>query len=428
MLHYKAIEIFTSEETRWQGKPLSDAIVHFIAGLKAAARCMVTRGTDGCYETGEIATRKLEVLSYNMPLRITIILPAGALDRVLPDIERMVTDGIVVLHSLDVIIHKTQNRLIPPQIKVRDVMTVNPRTVTPATPLDEVVRILLCSIFTGLPVVDSDHRPVGLISQGDLIYRAGMPLRLCLLAASEESRLKAFLDSMASKTAAEIMTRPAVSIHEDRQLTEAVDLMLQKGLKRLPVVDSGGRLVGIVSRMDLFRTIMKESPDWQTFKKLDIQVENLHSVSDIMRRDTHTVKPDTPLDEVMRIIDSNDIQRVAVVDKEGHYLGLISDEDLLAAFSRHSASLWDYVVSKMSFTEMGRKHKEFLDHLQAGTAGELMSVNHITVLEEAPMEEAIRLMTEHNLKRLPVLDSQGYYRGMVSRESLLRTGFTGCRI
>jgi CBS domain-containing protein len=147
-----------------------------------------------------------------------------------------------------------------------------------------------------------------------------------------------------------------------------------------------------------------------------------------MRRDTHAVKPDTPLDEVVRIIDSNDIQRVAVVDEEGRYLGLISDEDLLAAFSRHSASLWDYVVSKMSFTEMGRKHKEILDHLQAGTAGELMSVTHITISEEAPMEEAIRLMTEHNLKRLPVLDSQGYYKGMVSRESLLRTGFTGCRI
>jgi CBS domain-containing protein len=260
MLHYKAIEIFTSEEARWQGKPLSESIVRFIAGLKTAARCMVTRGTDGCYETGEIATRKLEVLSYNMPLRITIILPAGALDRVLPDIERMVTDGIVVLHSLDVISHKTRNRLIPPQIQVRDVMTVNPRTVSPSTPLDEVVRILLCATFTGLPVVDSDQRPVGLISQGDLIYRAGMPLRLCLLAASDESRLKAFLDSIASRTAAEIMTRPAVCIPEDRQLTESVDLMLQKGLKRLPVVDSGGRLVGIVSRMDLFRTIMKESP------------------------------------------------------------------------------------------------------------------------------------------------------------------------
>lgn len=428
MLEYKAIEIFTSEEVRWQGKPLSDAIVRFISGLKIAARCMVTRGTDGCYESGEVATRKLEVLSYNMPLRIHVILPAGDLERVLPDIEKMVTEGIVVIHHLDVASHKTRTHLIPRQIKVRDVMTANPKTVTPSTPLDEVVQLLLSSTFTGLPVVDSAHRPVGVISQGNLIYRAGMPLRLCLLAETDQTRLDAFLSSISSRTAAEIMTHPAVCIEADRQLTEAVDLMLQKGLKRLPVVDSGGRLVGILSRMDLFRTIMKESPDWQTFKKLNIQVENLHSVSDIMRRDTHAVRHDTAIDEVIRIIDSNDIQRVAVVDEKGRYLGLISDEDLLTAFSDQRTGLWDYFVSKLSFTETGRKHKESLDHLKARTASEVMSTTQITIREDAPIEEAIRLMTENNLKRLPVLDAQDTYKGMVSRESLLRTGFTQCKI
>ncbi len=428
MLEYKAIEIFTSEEVRWQGKPLSDAIVQFISGLKIAARCMVTRGTDGCYESGEVATRKLEVLSYNMPVRIHVILPAGELERVLPDIDKMVTDGIVVVHHLDVVSHKIRTRLIPRQVKVRDVMTANPKTVTPSTPLDEVIRLLLSSIFTGLPVVDQANRPVGVISQGNLIYRAGMPLRLCLLAESDQNRLEEFLSSISSKTAAEIMTSPAVCIEEDRQLTEAVNLMLQKGLKRLPVVDAGGKLVGILSRMDLFRTIMKESPDWQTFRNLNIQVENLRSVSDIMRRDIHMVTPYTAIDEVIRIIDSNDIQRVAVVDEKGRYLGLISDEDLLMAFSDQRAGLWDYIVSKMSFTETGRKYKEFLDHLKAKTASEVMSTSHITVREDAPIEEAIRIMTENNLKRLPVLDSQGFYKGMVSRESLLRTGFTQCKI
>lgn len=64
MLQYKAIEIFTGEEARWRGKPLSDAIVQFVCNLKIAARCMVTRGIHGCYESGEIATQKLEILSW----------------------------------------------------------------------------------------------------------------------------------------------------------------------------------------------------------------------------------------------------------------------------------------------------------------------------------------------------------------------------
>ena len=153
-------------------------------------------------------------------------------------------------------------------------------------------------------------------------------------------------------------------------------------------------------------------------------VENLRTVSDIMRRDTHTVFPETSIDEVMRVIDTNDIRRVAVTDRDGHFLGLISDTDLLAAFSDHRAGFWDYyLASKIAFTEMGRRHRDFLEKLQAKTAGEVMDPGHITVREDTTIEEAIGLLLEKGLKRLPVLDGEGFYRGMVSRESLLRTGY-----
>lgn len=423
MLKYKVIEIFTSEEARWQGKPLSEAVVQHVRDLKIAARCIVTRGTDGCYESGEVATKRLEILSYNMPVRICTILPATEFARVLPDIEKMVTEGIVAVHDLEVVSHKTRGSLIPRQIRVRDAMTPDPQTVAPETPLNEVIRLLLSAIFTGLPVVGADNRPIGVISQGDLIYRAGMPLRLGLLAASDEANVGHALQAMAHKNARDIMSSPAVSIEEDKPLTDGVKLMLKMGLKRLPVVDTSGRLVGIISRMDIFRTIMKESPDWKAFTHQSVRVENLRFVSDIMRRDTHAVSLETPIEEVIGIIDSNDIQRVAVVDRNGRYLGLISDEDLLSAFCDQRAGFWDYLVSRMSFTEVGRKHKEFIDRLKAKTISEIMDTKHATVREDTTIEEAVRIMTEKGLKRLPVLDSAGSFTGMVSRESLLRTGF-----
>ena len=116
--------------------------------------------------------------------------------------------------------------------------------------------------------------------------------------------------------------------------------MLQKQVKRLPVVDADGKLVGNLSRVDVFHTILRECPDWQAFQKQKITVENLRFVSDIMRRDTTTVLPDTPVEEVIRLIDCGDIQRVCVVDQEGNFLGLISDRDLLMAFAdRHPGDL-----------------------------------------------------------------------------------------
>jgi CBS-domain-containing membrane protein len=422
MLEYSFIQIFTSEEVRWRGKSLSVAIVKYIHDLKIAARCMVIRGTDGCYENGELATKRIEVLSFNMPLRIDIVLPSSELDRVLPELERMVTDGIVAVQTLQVISHKTRKSLLPKQISVRDVMTTSPKRVTLATPVSEVVKLLLSSVFTGVPVVDDKDRVAGIITQGDLIYKAGMPLRLGLLAESEHERIEAVLESLAGKKAEEIMNRPAISIQEDQPVTEAVDLMLKNGLKRLPVVDAKGRLTGILSRIDVFRTIMKESPDWKAFAAQDIVVTTMHFVSDIMRRDTHTVAPETSVEEVIRVIDTNDIQRVAVVDKTGRFLGLISDRDLLAAFSEHRAGIWDYLVSKTP-TESGRKRKEFMERLQAQTAAEVMKTELITVREDTPIQEAIKLMTEKGLKRLPVVGPDGLFKGMISRDSLLRTGF-----
>ena len=113
MQHYKLIEIFADEQARWRGQPLYKAIVQMVHDLKIAARCLVTRGIEGSYESGEIATRSLEVLSYNMPVRITIIAPLSEAEKILTKTQEMVTDGIVTVQDLQVISHKTQGSAHP---------------------------------------------------------------------------------------------------------------------------------------------------------------------------------------------------------------------------------------------------------------------------------------------------------------------------
>lgn len=147
MLPYKVIEIFTSEDTRWHGTPIQQAIVQYVRDQKIAARCQVIRGADGCYESGEMATQRLEILSYNMPLHILIVAPAAECDQLLPNIMDMVTDGIVSTRMMDVICHKTKTLLMPSHIRVRDIMTPSPQKVLKTTSACEVVRVLLSSIF-----------------------------------------------------------------------------------------------------------------------------------------------------------------------------------------------------------------------------------------------------------------------------------------
>ncbi|MFZ5564126.1 MAG: DUF190 domain-containing protein, partial [Thermodesulfobacteriota bacterium] len=379
------------------------------------------RGFAGCYESGETVTTRIEILSFNMPVRVYIVVPAAQAGRVLDGLSDMVTDGIVALHDLNVVSHRARNAFFPRQLLVRDVMTAGPRSVSPETPLSDVTRMLLSSVFTGVPVVDEQGRPIGVITQGDLIRKGGLPLRLGLLAESDKDRLAAVLSQMAARKAGDVMTGPAVLIDEDRPLAEAVELMVSRNVKRLPVVDEKGRLAGMVSRLDIFRTVMREAPDWNAFRAQKIDVAHLKRVADIARRDTHTVLPDTPIGEVIRVIGDNDIQRVAVVDGDGKLLGLISDRDLLRCFKQRPSGIWNRL------SRVGHPFKQDAageaGACMATTAGQVMTTELITAGEEMLIEDAVSLMVDRGLKRLPVVDAGGRFAGMISRDSLLRTGF-----
>lgn len=421
-LKYNVIEIFTGEEARWQGVPVWDAIVDHVRRSGIAARCIVTRGIAGCYENGEIASNKIEILSFNMPIKVEVILPSAELDAVLPGIEDIVTDGIVVVEDMEVRLHRTRKQLIARQLRVKDAMTASPQIVSEGTPVSEVVRLLLGNDYNAVPVVDLVGHPIGIITQGDLISRAGMPVRLGLLAQLEEHQVEEYLETISHRTAGEIMTKPVITVHEDERLSEAVDVMLKHHLKRLPVVNSEGEIAGMIARSDVFHIITMETPNWKAIRAQNIFVSNITLVRDIMRRDTHTVCPDTSVEQVVRLIDDSDIQRVAVVDEEGKLLGLISDSDLLGFFSEHRAGIWDYLIRRLPFTELARRHKELIEQTRAKKAADVMKTDLETVREDTRIEDAIKLMAEHSIKRLPVVDENGVFKGLVSRDSVLRAG------
>ena len=421
-LLYTVVRIYTSEEARYEGKPLSQAILNYVHGLKISARCLVSKAAAGCYENGEIATFGVEVLSYNMPLEITVILPSGEKDAVLPVLERMTEDGIMTVEEKEVLWHKSRKQLIPRQVKVRDIMTAGPVSVPVTAPAVEIIKILAEAGFRGIPVTGSDGRPAGIVTQGDLLRRAGMPLQLGLLTDLAAHHLKVLEKTLSGFSAKDLMSSPVVIVNEEENLSAAVEMMLKNSLKRLPVLDKDGKLAGMLSRLDVFKTILEKTPDWQSLKRSEVILSNVKTVREAMRQDTPVLPPDAPVWDAVKLIETTDIKRVAVVGVDGKLLGLISDSVLLNAFSEHKAGIWDYFVSKLSFTAAGRRNKEFLRALRAKTAGEIMRTDIFSLREDDPIDEAIKLMVAKQLKRVPVLDKDGVFKGMLTRDSILRAG------
>jgi CBS domain-containing protein len=421
-INYRIITVFTTEQAKHKGKPLSTELVERVSNLHIAARCIVCRGIAGCLENGEIATHGIEVLSFNMPLKIEIVFPAAELQCLLPIIDEIVTEGIAMIQEMDSLVHRVNARLLPTNLRVMDIMTPNPRTVSLTATAADVIRILLSGTFNGLPVVDERNHPVGIVTQGDLIQRAGMPIRLGILRDLGKDNADVVMQQLESKRVSEIMTQPVATVHEDMPVRQAVELMLQKGLKRMPVISKEGILTGMLARLDIFKTVTQNSPDWAGISSHGIEVKHARLAADIMCRDVHKVETSTSIEEVMRMIDDSELQRVAVVDAANRLLGMISDRDLLKLFSGHKVGIWDRIASRLTFSAMGQRHKAAIEDARKRTAGEIMRTDIVSVREETSLDEVVRLMTSKQLKRLPVTGPHGELLGVISRDAVLRAG------
>lgn len=141
-------------------------------------------------------------------------------------------------------------------MKVCDVMTANPITVTGDTPFKKVVERLLVNEVSGLPVVDREGGLVGMVTEADLVAKEAYGRRrrrvLSLLDDLIGDREARWARRAAGLTAADVMSAPVVVTSPDEDLRTAARRLLELGVKRLPVIEAG-RLVGIVSRPDVLR-------------------------------------------------------------------------------------------------------------------------------------------------------------------------------
>lgn len=419
MIKYSLIEIYTSEEIHWKGKPLYFAIMEAVLNCKTAARCIVTRALEGCYENGEIASSRFEILSIRLPLKIEVLIPEVEIEQILPNLKMMVTDGIITIRDANVISYRTLKHIIPRHLCVRDVMTKNPVFVKQDIPISKILWLLIEKELYSIPIVNDRIEPIGIITETDLIKKVNLPLRLGLLSHFNHRihELQSDYDKIVTK---EIMSTPVYSICEDEYLVNAVELLLKYNIKRLLVVNKDGNLSGMLSISDVFRAVTEHRPENTALLK-HIELSNVKTVSDVMFTNCPKVFADAPIDDVIRCIDTSPFQSVVVVDLSEKIAGLVFDHDLLSLLSEHKDTIWDHLLSAISFTEIGRLHKDKIRHLHAKYASDIMRKDIIAIPVDAPVDNAIRLISENDIRFLPVIDRDGVFKGVISREALLRS-------
>jgi CBS domain-containing protein len=167
-------------------------------------------------------------------------------------------------------------------MRVKDLMTTDVLTVRPSTQLKEAAALLAERRISGLPVVDDENRVLGVLSEGDVLYKEtgarDKPGFIDRLLSVPPTGLDL---KLAAKTVGEAMSAPALTIGPRRPVSEAASVMVEEGVNRLPVVDDEERLIGIITRADLVRA----------FVRSDAQIER--EIRDDVFRRTLWLEPDT---------------------------------------------------------------------------------------------------------------------------------------
>lgn len=130
----------------------------------------------------------------------------------------------------------------------------------------------------------------------------------------------------------DVMTTDVVTLSRNDKLSVADEVMKQKRIRHIPVLDGDGLLCGIVTQRDLFRGIILRSLGYGS--RAEQRMLDMLSIKDAMRDDVITTTPDTPLAEAAHIMLSNKVGCLPVLDGE-RLAGLLSEADFVKQFAGH---------------------------------------------------------------------------------------------
>jgi len=221
----------------------------------------------------DIMTPEVTTIDMRTPLREAARLMAQQHIKRLPVIDAH-SRLVGILSRADVLRHIAAVTPAPPPVLdelrrpvggvyVRDVLDPNVPTVTSDTPLDEVVAKVAGTALRRVVVIDAQRHVLGIITDADLIERlsggahAGLLqiLRSHIPFLSNEEAIRGALAELHAQHAQDVMRRDVVVVAANASIVEAIQRMMDQHIKRVPVVDQQGRLVGMVDRQAILRAL-----------------------------------------------------------------------------------------------------------------------------------------------------------------------------
>lgn len=144
------------------------------------------------------------------------------------------------------------------------------------------------------------------------------------------------------------------------------------------------------------------------------------TIADIMSRDPITVRPDTPLSQAIQILAERKISGLPVVDEAGKMVGVISETDLMWREAEVTPPAYIMLLDSVIYLENPGRYERELHKALGQTVGEVMTKNVTTIQATDPVQKAAQILLHKDIRRLPVVDTEGHLLGIVTRGDIIR--------
>jgi len=403
----KRLRIYISEKDRWRGNSLDVALVETLRE-KGIAGATVFRGIVGYGAHSLVHTIRIEVLMADLPLVIETIDTPEKIEGVLDTIYPMVREGLITVEDVEIVkyTHRYLNPL-PADKLVSEVMTHDVVTLSPNMSVLQAWTLMLKNKVKATPIIDSSGKVVGILTDEDLLERAGIHQRLSVAIRMDANEVNQELKTLENSplSVKDVMTQPVITALDTETLGVATSRMVKSGLKRLPVVNDEGKLVGVLSRLDILRQVARityETPAPQ------FPSGAVRTVSDIMSAKIPMVNQDDDLSLIIEKFSKSDSHRLIVVDSEGVAIGLLSDSDIVTRVQPAKRRGILEALKNIGKPPTGKE-----------TAFDLMSPGPLTTSPETPIVDALKRMLADSRKWMVVIDDRGHPLGLVDRQMML---------
>ncbi|MEO7912509.1 MAG: DUF190 domain-containing protein [Roseiflexaceae bacterium] len=417
------VRMYLNERDLVAGQPLYLAALERLR-REGATGATALRGVAGFGAGSRLRTTGIADFT-PAPIVIEWVDRAERVARVLPALDDLLPDALITIEDLRA--YRAVLRSGGPfgDRTVGEMMLREVATATQTMSLRAAAELMLEHAQPLLPVVDDRGGLVGVLSDGDLVRRAGLTLPPRLFGALTSDERRAVLDLLAPGVVAATLTADPRSAYIESPVPLAISPIIEWGFELLPVLDRDGRLAGLFGVEQALRAGLRNadaaadstgSADTdQNGERAVRAAEPPIPASLVMQRAVPTIAADAPLTETLaRLLATPD--RFLVVLQAGRPVGTLTDVYLARTLGEPLRSTW-LAALRIPAVPL----PAVLDAVNVElTAGEMSEPDAPSIDQETPMDVAIQRMLAGGFERLLVLDEQGQVAGLLARRSLLR--------